>query len=76
MWLRVGFIMRWTKSVIDKFSSDTAIMCHPYHIARFITYINGQKVERYLLSDCSSFPHKSLKWFDDADSAKSYLESL
>ena len=68
--------MKWQKSKIGDNFSNTAIMAGNYHIAKFITYINGQKVERYLLSDCSSFPHKAIKWFDDADTAKSYAESL
>ena len=68
--------MKWVKSQIGKFTSNHAIMLGHYHIARFITYVNGHRVEKYLLSDCSEYPHKSIKWFDSADDAKSYAEKL
>ena len=68
--------MKWVKSQIGNFSSNHAIMCNQWHIARFVTYINGERVERYLLSDCSSYPHLHIKWFDSANDAKEYVEKL
>lgn len=68
--------MKWVKSKIGNFSSDHAIMCGSWHIARFITYVNGQRVEKYLLSDCSINPHVHINWFDSANDAKEYVEKL
>jgi len=69
-------MIKWNKSKIGDQVSNTAIQHENYVIAKFVTYINGERVERYLLSDVSTYPHKSLKWFDDSQSAKDYTERL
>ena len=69
--------MRWTKSVIGKHTSNTAIMSGKWHIAKFVTYIDNEKVEKFLLSDCSDmYKHKSIAWFDSSNKAKEYAENL
>lgn len=69
-------MIRWNKSKIGNEISNTAIQHQNYVIAKFVTNINGERVERYLLSDVSTFPHKSLKWFESSQSAKDYTERL
>lgn len=64
--------MRWVKSKIGESVSNTAIMAGDFHIAKYM--LNG--AARYCLWDCSEKTHKQIKWFDDADSAKKYAESL
>lgn len=69
--------MRWTKSIIGKHASNTAIMSGKWHIARFITHINNQKVEKFLLSDCSDmYKHKFIGWFNSGDEAKQHAENF
>lgn len=68
--------MRWVKSKIGNEVSNTAIMCNDYHIARFITYANDKKIEKYSLTDCSQIQHKFIAWFDTAEQAKEYATKL
>lgn len=67
---------QWRKSVIGKSASNTAIMLGDYHIAKYITYIDGVKVEKYCLWDCSDKIHKQIEWSADVDKLKSLAESL
>ncbi len=68
--------MRWTKSKIGNEVSNTAIMCNNYHIARCITYIDGQRKERFSLFNCETKEHKFIAWFDSAQEAKQYVINL
>lgn len=68
--------MRWTKSKIGEHFSNTAIMLGNYHIAKYLTYIDGVKVEKYCLWDCSDKIHKQIEWSADVDKLKSLAESL
>jgi len=65
---------QWAKSKIGEHSSDTAIQHGNYVIARMVTYKLNVRIERFLLSYVGTYPHKTIKWFDDAETAKKYCE--
>ena len=69
-------MVTWKEGTIGSHTSNYAIRHNNYMIARFVTVINNEKIERYLLSDISSEPHKSIRWFDSAQKAKDYYEQF
>lgn len=69
-------MIQWNKGTIGSHLSDYAIRHNNYMIAKFVTVINNERVERYLLSDIKTEPHKNIKWFDSAQLAKDYYEQF
>ncbi len=69
-------MIQWQKGTIGSHASNYAIRHNHHMIARFVTHINGEKLERYLLSDISKDPHQLIAWFNTAEKAKDYYEQF
>jgi len=67
-------MVTWKEGTIGSHTSNYAIRHNHHMIARFVTHINGERVERYLLSDIKTDPHQLIAWFNTADAAKQHYE--